>query len=122
LEDARIKEAQHSGKESKIKNVAPALHCLLSRPHPLHVHRFTRTYTAQTETKPPRWVSKPVFIPPKLTNMQLQAGSIYIAKVGPFLIGGGTLEQAQELFMNLIIMDLYIHMRKMVYFIMYLIP
>ena len=28
--------------------------------------------------------------PPKLKNMQLQGGSIYIAKEGPFLIGGGT--------------------------------
>ena len=32
--------------------------------------------------------------PLKLTNMQLQGGSIYIAKVGPFLIRGGRSKSA----------------------------
>jgi len=37
-----------------------------------------------------RRVSKPVLSPPKLKNMQLRGGSISIANVGPFLIGGST--------------------------------
>ena len=48
LENARIKEAQHSGKENKIKNVAPAPHCLLFHLQSLHVHRFMRISIKKT--------------------------------------------------------------------------
>ena len=43
------------------------------------------------------WVSKPGFLSSQLKNMQLWGGSIYLSKVGPFLIGGSILADRPEL-------------------------
>ncbi|MDI7262178.1 MAG: hypothetical protein QME90_19965, partial [Thermodesulfobacteriota bacterium] len=61
-----------------------------------HVPRFRistkNNNPSQTETPIKHWGGSlnRCLSPKKLKNMQLQSGSIYIAKVGPFLIGGST--------------------------------
>ena len=89
LENARIKEAQHSGKENKIKNVAPAPAVFPF----VRTQSFVKLYSARQKTKPPGGSPNRCLSPHKLKNMQLHGGSIDIVKVGPFLIGGATLNQ-----------------------------